>query len=226
MPLSCATVRDWVGKSGPWVMDRMVRTSIKALALCGALGILAGCSGVTTYGTGIDPGTQTIRDITGLVKLSPDDKEQIQYQERAGIVAPPNAALPPPGEQPTVVASNFPVDPETRRKELQRQADEAGRPGELLANDPAFWAKRPKNESSTGIDCDESDPRCMYRKIQAAKGTLVPSAKAQKLDENGVPVRKYLYEPPSEYREPDPDAPMQVTERKEEGGFFSRLWPF
>jgi hypothetical protein len=211
-------------------MVQMIRMSIKAVTLGGLLGILAGCSSLTTYGTGVDPGTQTLRDVAGLIDFSPNRKEKIEYQERAGIVAPPNSALPQP-EADSQVAANFPVDPEVRRRQIQQQADEARANGDLVAYDPYFVAaERKPNEASTGITCDESDPICMYRKVQAAKDTLKPGTDGRtgSVDENGAPVRKFLVEPPDEYRQPSPDAPVEITEerQKETGGLLSRLWPF
>jgi hypothetical protein len=52
-------------------------------------------------------------------------------------------------------------------------------------------------------------------------------AKTGSVDENGNPVRKYLTEPPTDYRTPDPNAPLEITEKKEKKGFkWPDLWPF
>ena len=52
-------------------------------------------------------------------------------------------------------------------------------------------------------------------------------AKSGSVDANGNPVRRYLTEPPADYRVPDPEAPTEITEKKKKTGFkWPDLWPF
>ena len=48
------------------------------------------------------------------------------------------------------------------------------------------------------------------------------------LDPTGQPVRRYLTEPPVDYRQPSPDAPVAIAERPPQQRRFSlrSLWPF
>ena len=84
----------------------VIRTSVVA----GCVAILAGCSTVT-YGTGTPTGTQTLRDITGVLDFSRGN-DGVNYEDRDGIETPPTADLPPPQEAeptsstPPVVVAN------------------------------------------------------------------------------------------------------------------------
>lgn len=70
-----------------------VRTlTLSVLAVCGV--VLASCSTVT-YGTGTPTTAQTIRDVVGILDITPD-REIIVYEERPDLQTPPTATLPPP----------------------------------------------------------------------------------------------------------------------------------
>jgi len=91
---------------------------------------LAGCSG-TTYGTGISPEEQTIKDVMSLASLGSEEKPPIDYKPRGGIVAPPSTNLPPPVDSSTKTAAvtaedpNWPKDPdvEARERKAAKQAE-------------------------------------------------------------------------------------------------------
>ena len=53
-------------------------------------------------------------------------------------------------------------------------------------------------------------------------------SKGGSYDAEGRPVRKYLTEPPPEYREPDPNSPVEITEKPKKKSKFhlKDLWPF
>lgn len=204
-------------------------------AAAAAAGLLSGCSPMTTYGTGVTPGTQTMRDIAGVVSLKGinGNSQQIDYEPRAGIVTPPNNALPPPGDNPTQNAANWPTDPEKLRRQVQQQADAARAEGNLNATtyDPGIRVasrQREEEDALTGTIGDN------LRRAQAAgnvgpTGTPKKSGRGGSVDESGTPVRKYLVEPPTVYREPSPDSPVEVVEQpksKNKQSLWSRLWPF
>lgn len=195
----------------------------KPLGIVLSAAIVAGCAG-TTYGTGVNPGRQTIEDLTGVVSLGKKDTDEpIQYVARPAIVAPPkNAALPKPGDATN--AANWPKDPD--EAERQRQLAAAGRSGgntqeEILA-DPGF--RLPKATSSKRVYNNE-DPHSAENEMRQVKAERAEAevifaknkkSAAGKVDANGNPVRTTLTEPPATYRVPDPDAQEEFVAAKDE----------
>jgi hypothetical protein len=196
---------------------------------------LAGCQSGMTYGTGVSPGVQTLNDIAG---IAGDVKKQepIDYGPRAPIVEPPVATLPPPGQTDAALAANWPDDPDEQAKRLR--ADAAKRGGDDVPygrNDPVF--RLPKQEttsdqpSPTLVRNQQSDYERAHstpEQIATSKKLYADSRNATAVDENGNPIRRYLTEPPSEYRAPDEEAPVEITEasKKKKGWKWPDLWPF
>ena len=184
---------------------------------------LAGCSG-TTYGTGISPEEQTIKDVMSLASLGSEEKPPIDYKPRGGIVAPPSTNLPPPVDSSTKTAAvtaedpNWPKDPdEAQRKKAEAQAQAA-------ANSPIPNFILPKGVTSYDVASTEStaETRAQGQKAWEA----MHKGKAGSYDANGQPTRKYLTEPPVDYREPDPNQPMTAPPKTPFKLDFSKLWPF
>lgn len=181
---------------------------------------LAGCMGGTTYGTGKDPGTQTLEDLAGIASIGGPKKAPIEYGARAPLVPPPpGTPLPAPGsQQQAVTAANWPKDPDVEQKKFKAESQaraQSSTEQPFAANDPKFRLP-PKAKS------DEPDPGLIdpNRRMDAdAHTTDSQSAAAKKLyadargaptDENGQPIRQYLTDPPTGYRAPDPNAPVEV----------------
>jgi hypothetical protein len=213
-----------------------------AAGLAGAATLLAGCSS-TTYGTGTSPGVQTIEDLAGIVALSGKEKEPVDYKPRPAVVAPPeSASLPVPGERaPAETAANWPKDPDAIHREIkERQRDESAEVGPGLGQEMQQRGAKFKVPSSSGPKEGER-PWYENRFEQGYHGPVsdqdakkasklfadVRKSKTGSVDENGNPVRRYLTEPPSDYRVPDPTAPTEVdaTEKPKKKKKWS-LWPF
>lgn len=201
---------------------RSIGISVAATALAIGLGA---CS-QTTYGTGTTPGMQTIQDLAGMADLGGPAKEPIKYQARPGLVAPPaGTPLPPPGSTgPKEVAGNWPNDPDAQAKQMKEQAaarekfcaeqmnqtkPECRDPGfRIVPTDTASRAPSPTLLRNNGLHhaqaAADSTPE---QNAQAKK--LFAEAKGQvAVDQNGKPIRRYLTDPPSDYRVPDPTAPV------------------
>lgn len=209
------------------VMTGFSIRSLLAAPVAAVLGLaLAACS-QTTYGTGKSPGAQTLEDIAGIAALGgPSDKEPIDYRARPKIVAPPpGSPLPAPGSEPDpAVAANWPKDPDVEAKKFKAEVAarnaEADRP--FGKYDPKFALPKQqtasREPSPTLVNMDPSKAAS-----EAAHMTADEAAKAKKLfadargniavDENGKPIRRYLTDPPSDYREPDPTAPVEVDNK-------------
>ena len=187
-----------------------------------AVALLAGCS-ATTYGTGVDPGLQTIKDVAGIAMLGGDKKPPIDYEPRPKVVAPPQGAaapLPTPGME-TASASNspdWPNDPDVQAAKFKadvaaREARGEAAPALKLPEGSYSQPSTPPTSRTTRSGLVESTPMSADQSAQArkafadAKGSLA-------VDASGKPVRKYLTEPPAEYREPDPTQPVTFTEKK------------
>jgi hypothetical protein len=196
---------------------------------CGVLGglavALAACG--TTYGTGVNPGVQTVKDLTGMLSLGAGSSSgpEIAYEARPGIVPPPaNAALPAPGSG--VAVQNWPTDPDVVARE-QKIANANQRPdtGTALV-DPGF--RMPKqsvvvvNEDS---QTNDDDLLSLTGKKQEQQ-TLFAKAKggaAGQVDAEGNPVRTALTEPPADYRIPDPTAPEEFEAASKRGLFKKKV---
>jgi hypothetical protein len=220
-------------------MARLIPRSSRGLAVAGgllgaaAVLLLSGCSGTTTYGTGVNPGTQTIKDIAGIAMIGGNKKPPIDYQPRAKIVAPPaaaDAALPPPpsgnGTQTAAAGAdggaanppNWPNDPDIAAAKFKADvaAREArGEPAPALklpagslpppAPPPTTKLSRGGLIDNTQLSAEQSQQ--MRKAFADAKSTM-------SLDASGKPVRRYLTDPPVEYRQPDPTQPTEFTEKK------------
>jgi hypothetical protein len=217
------------------------------VALCAAPTLLAGCSGVT-YGTGTRTEMQTINDITGILSLSGPPKQEVDTTPRGGIVVPPataKAALPAPVDGTTTASidpADWPNDPDAAAK--KKKADEDAAPlvdaSTRAQTDPGFrlskeyWDKQKQQENASNNADQNMDASARVQKqlqnVQIDKNAFkqAKSERGGSLDADGKPVRRYLTEPPAEYREPDPSAavdPVAPPEAKKKFSL-SNLWPF
>ena len=202
---------------------------LRSFAALVCLSALAGCTGTSTYGTGTSQEVQLVKDLGGLVSLKRSKQAKIAYDERPGLIRPGQADLPPPVETAAAPAgdgvSAFPVSPEQRR--AQRRA--AAARGEKVASrstaaaDENLSAEDRKFMNWTGPQTPA------YRRWLTKRAKLRP--KGQKVLAGNAP-RKYLTQPPAEYRTPYESAPKdQVGEaesskafkKKSKGNIFSKL---
>jgi hypothetical protein len=214
---------------------------ILAAALVTGLPVILGaCGSMTTYGTGKTAASQTVEDLTGILAVGSSKKQEpINYEPRAPIVEPPTgtASLPPPGSGETTVAlsSDWPDDPDEAAKRYKKLIDERAKAGEEVSFTLPDEALEQTRESRPRDDSN------FAKKLRADKATQSLDIDAQKkmfaeakqgrtgsVDVNGNPTRRYLTEPPVEYREPDPNAPVVITEKPKKKGKWAwpNLWPF
>jgi len=158
----------------------------------------------TTYGTGVNPGAQTMSDVGGLVALG-QKRPAIDYKPRPPLAAPPaGAAPPPPGSASVASAGDWPNDPDVA--EQARKAAAAKKrydPKADTAYDPAL--KIPDN---SGISDPEAKSAVTTKeKDELTRKRMLAAKSAVGFDANGNPIRKTLSDPPVTYREPDPNAP-------------------
>jgi hypothetical protein len=226
-------------------------TRTKSLVLCG-LGVaglaLSGCMSSPTYGTDKTAGEQLVTDVTGILSLTPPQREAIAYQPRPELVKPTSgevANLPEP--QQGVVESNaeaWPESPEIKRARLRADADaNRGTPGWQPEIDPdlARASAAPRETTKLGASARYLDSGGTPLHDPRATPTQQREKFQQQLAENrqGSPTtRKFLSEPPLEYRKAAETAPtddLGEDELKKErrikaaarkGGGWADLWPF
>jgi hypothetical protein len=169
---------------------------------------LAGCSPTATYGTGEAPEMALFREVTGGF-LSNEKKEPIEYQPRAPLVMPPAASgqqLPAPSETADAASPDWPVDPDERVAAL-RANDEDPRAGGSQAEYrrlrplAGVLPEAPRNErTSSGSPYDIVHNRQQRQQFRQA----LADSKGY-----GRTERRYLTDPPTQYREPAATAPAE-----------------
>jgi hypothetical protein len=171
-----------------------VSPALAALCLSASLG---GCAGVT-YGTGTRAEMQTVEDLTGIISLAGAKRnDDIEYRPRGGIVVPPTNALPPVGDGKRVADANWPKDDDAIQRDMKAKAK--ANPKQDAAADPGF--RLPKG--SADAKPAETGDKAGFAALQKAKVERAAGA----VDANGKPVRRFLTEPPADYRVADPNAP-------------------
>lgn len=179
---------------------------------------LAGCSPTATYGTGEAPEMALFREMTGGL-LSRDKKEPIEYQPRAPLVVPPSPEkLPEPRETAAATSPDWPVDPDSHKASVRTTEEGDLRYGAAQAEyrrlKPLAGVlpkrKNPvqrRSEHAAAYDIVNSkQQREQFRKALAEKRGLARSE------------RRFLTDPPTEYRKPAETAPAEFEDIDTSGG--------
>ena len=204
-----------------------VRRTAGAVAIVAGLA-LAGCTTGNTYGTGKSPAMQTLEDLAGIAALSSAKREPIDYTPRPKIVAPPTVAeLPAPGAGNTaLLASNWPNDPDQVRAQIRADTaarEASGAPAPALRI-PGAGVPKPGEINKMLLNIDPSVEATPTPEEQAGAKKLFADARGVAVDENGNPIRRYLSDPPSEYRLPDPTAPVEIIDKPKAKKKFKWWW--
>lgn len=184
---------------------------IPSVFLAGAAAMLSGCLGSPTYGTGVSANQQLVEDLTGVLSVGDKRQPEIAYTPRAELVKPSSLAVLPEPQQEVASADNpaWPESPEQRRARLRAEATAnqdnpayrspiVGAPGTVVAD-----AGRP------GVPSTFDDPD---RSMNSPSASLYQGQRAEikrRIRENNqgdATSRKYLSEPPVEYRQPEASA--------------------
>jgi len=195
---------------------------ITAIALVLFAGIfVSACSNTgTTYGTGESHELATVQGISNIFSLKTKDQGKIDYAARPDLVMPANKnQLPPPAENADTNAQNWPVSPEQRQTLLQGAApkddDNARSVGDIdtefaLSDKEAIGidtSGRKKRAFDGAIDSSRaSGATAALREIQLGnskrKRSEALARKEQLTYTSGSAPRRFLTEPPAEYRTP------------------------
>ena len=181
-----------------------------------ASAVLSGCVGGTTYGTGVAQEEATVEDLANILAIRKKQKKQIEYDPRPDLVIPEDKQLIEPVQNTEVGDQSWPESPEKRRARIREEADAVK--GDVIEEMRfARTTKRFQSFSSGGaangqgtpnVDCDPSG--ISMRKCTPAEISKAVRAKRKEIKSVGKTghQRRYLTEPPIEYRTYSQDAPI------------------
>ncbi|MEI8700236.1 MAG: hypothetical protein E5Y88_25260 [Mesorhizobium sp.] len=163
---------------------------------------LSGCMGSPTYGTDKPAAAQLAGDLTSAFSVVPKNKDRIDYKPRPELVkpAPGQKELPPPQDSIATASADWPESPEQRRARLRADAT-------LHQDDPDYQAQI--------VDDVQTDPTAIkaamaqsgsshppaWTPADSDKGRAAEVKRRLAQGKQGDPnTRKYLSEPPVQYR--------------------------
>ena len=178
---------------------------------------LSGCLSSPTYGTEKTANAHLVDGLTSMVSIVPPRRSsEVAYAPRPSLVTPPDSTtLPKPQE--SIASEDNPQwleSPEETRERLRAEADDGDRFGTYRSP----LAEQPATEEQMQ----------QFREAKAVQ-------------KGAYEGRRFLSDPPVEYREPADTAPVdelgetefqkeqrrKAAARKSEGGLnLGRLWPF
>ncbi len=186
-------------------MNEIFRARAVLVAPLVASGLLvSGCMSSPTYGTDKTANEQLVGDVTGILSIAPKRQNQIDYKPRPELVKPASTAALPLPQEAVAVASNaaWPESPEARRARARAYATEnRDKPGfepEIIGdvNAPSSAAKLPLGGSHRAVDSGRNVDNFGKQQSETFKKAL-----AEK-NQGSPTTRKYLSEPPLDYRMP------------------------
>lgn len=190
----------------------LIRTLCTGAAL-GTLGAIAsGCVSSPTYGTDKSSTQQLVGDLSGILSLAPDKREAIDYKPRPELVRPQDGrpgALPSPQDSVAETPnSGWLESPEQRRARLRAEATEnQDNPNYRskiipdMARAEARPDRRPSVSSTRNEESGISPTQDVVGQREEFKRRLAESR------QGSATSRKYLSEPPLDYRAPAATAP-------------------
>ncbi|RJT33353.1 hypothetical protein D3227_25450 [Mesorhizobium waimense] len=202
---------------------------------------LSGCMGSPTYGTDKTAGEQLAGDLSSAFSISPKRGEKIDYKPRPELVKPAPGQkenLPPPQESIETASADWPESPEARRARLRADAT-------AHQDDPAYQSQivddvqtDPVAVKKAMADSASSHPP-RWSPADSDKGRAAEIQRRMAEGKQGDPnTRKYLSEPPLDYRVAAGTAPQgdigedeykkerrlkKEAEGKKSGGWFDWL---
>lgn len=184
-----------------------------AAALAGLA--LSGCVGGTTYGTGVTQEQQTLKDVYTMFNLK-TEKKNIDYSPRPDLIVPENkqALVEPIDDAATTSNAQWPETPEERIARIRAQAGEVDpRTGEAGITEQmrkkegiAIETGYTKQKFVPGQTDRDGNP-LLNASVSTETRQEVLKAKAELNGTSGPTTRKYLTEPPVQYRQPVASAP-------------------
>ncbi len=202
------------------LIAKITRPPAKALSIVLLAGLVSGCVGGTTYGTGESHEKQTFDDIVNIVSFG-RERQNIEYAARPDLVVPEEKKIVEPVEEASTTSeSDWPESPEERIARMRAEADEANEnvltrlqfEQELKGDSSELEPFEGYNEAPPGmgvpnVSCDP-DGKVMRQCTPAEISRAVRETREEiaSVGKTGY-KRRYLTEPPIEYRTPTDTAP-------------------
>ncbi len=172
--------------------------------------LLAGCMSDPTYGTGRSASIQLAEDLTGVLSLTPKQREAIAYEPRPDLVRPAagqKANLPAPQDRLASTGNpSWPESPEAKRARLKKEITENR---DNPTYDSPIAGAVASTETGRRLGSGDIDsPRAhdagrRYGDQYNTKAQREQFNKRLAEERQGSPTsRKYLSEPPLVYRAP------------------------
>ncbi len=192
------------------VLNALSGNAAKGVALAAVVASLSGCMGSPTYGTDKPADVQLLEDVTGVLSLGPKGEPPIEYKPRPELVKPASTAALPQPQDPISTASNpaWPELPEQRRARLRAEAtinrDDVDFQPEVYDAAARATPKRTflrtrgddlRPDGSSLVEGSGSNQRAEFNRRLAAN------------NQGSAESRRYLSEPPIDYRQPAATAP-------------------
>lgn len=228
--------------------DNTIKSPLVAgCALSVAALALSGCMSSPTYGTDKTATQQLVSDATNILALGPSERPNIEYKPRPGLVKPTKGEaenLPAPQESVASIDNPAWVEsPEQKRARLRAEADEN-------SDDPNWTPQidadvgRAQARANGGNDSSiqrnhRASPQIIG--LQDSKAESAAFRKRLAQSKQGDPnTRRYLSEPPVDYRQTAENAPvgdigedelkkerrLKAAASKKNGNKWGNLWPF
>lgn len=212
-------------------------------SLVAAAALLSGCMSSPTYGTDKTANAQLMSDMGGILSFRDKKKAAIEYAPRPELVKPAKGqeTLPPPQDSVATASNpNWPESPEARLARLRAEADaNLDNPNYNSPIVPDMVSANPKRKTLTGNGRAEESG--VMDVSQAAAQKAEYQKRVAETRQGSSQTRKFLSEPPIDYRQAAADAPtgelgedeykkerrLKREARKKSGGFsISDLNPF
>lgn len=175
---------------------------------------LSGCVSSPTYGTDKTAAEQLTNDVSNIASFRPKSGTRINYQPRPDLVRPgKGAAENLPAPQQSVASTDNPgwvESPEAKRARLRADATEN-------SDDPTWRAKIDNDTvpaaSSTPVKASNASARVTdsgiapVGTVSAAKQREMYKEKRAETQQGSATSRKFLSEPPLDYRQASATAP-------------------
>jgi hypothetical protein len=177
--------------------------------------VLSGCMGSPTYGTDKTANEQLFGDVSSILSLAPPKRTRVDYKPRPELVRPVKgapAALPPPQRSITDAGNSaWPESPEQKRARLRAEADEnsdnpAWRP--QIEPDMARATAKPLEPQPLGGSARFTDSGVQPVGLSTSKQGEAFRKKLAEERQGNPTKRKYLSEPPLDYRQASATAPV------------------
>jgi hypothetical protein len=170
--------------------------------------LVAGCVSSPTYGTARTANAQLTSDLSSMFSMRTNRGAAPDYRPRPELVKPATTTeLPQPQESITASSSEWPESPEQKRARILSEiSDEPGNNADPLVVDD-MGGPKPKR-ASFETPSQRQDREAAPQSAQESRATRERYNKRVAETTVSPTSRKYLSEPPLEYRVPAATAPV------------------